>query len=303
MRRPVKLKVSTPADLVASLPYMFGFKPSNSLIVLALDGKTVSAAGRVDAQAVEYPEQLRERLAAVTQHGHDTIVIGWIDSERKAERAVAIASAALGGADQTIIVSGGRCRADGGPWLDCPESLPEAEAAGLEVLPNRTAVKRIVKGPVASDKQAASRWSLARTAILAGDAAWRAARFDELLAIGLAGANELSVGERTELAALVYEGETRERVWPHFSKELAPQQLALWRGVVAVVDRAGAVAPLGLLALAAWLTGEGALATCCIERGQRINPQHSLLRLVDTINLAGVPPTAWEQMQRVIRGG
>jgi len=283
-RTPVRLKVSTPADLVASLPYLFGFTPSDSLIVLALTGKTVSAAGRVDADAVDYPDQLRARLESVVRHGESTIVIGWADPVSRAERVVAIASAALGGANEAIVVTGGRCRADYGPWLDCPAFIPAAEAAGLEVLPNRAAVARMVRGPAASDKQARRRWAVASAAIQRSDAPWRAARFDELLARGLERADDLSVGELTELAALVFEGDTRERVWDHFSQPLALQHLGLWRAVVAVVDRAGAVAPLGLLAMAAWLAGEGALATCCIQRGQLLSPEHSLLRLIDAIN-------------------
>ena len=302
-RRPVHLKVSTPADLVASLPYMFGFMPTDSLIVLALNGKTICAAARVDADVVDYPEQLRARLEAVVRHGKSTIIVGWIDSVSRAKRIVSLASAALGGVDQKIIVSCGRCQVDGGPWLDCPASLPEAEEAGLEVLPSRAAIARSVQGPGEADKAATRRWPVACSAVRCHDSAWRAVRFDELLARGLDKVCDLSVGELTELAALVFEGETRERVWDHFSAALAPKHQALWRAVVNVTARAGAAAPLGLLAMAAWLAGEGALATCCVQRGQRISPEHSLLRLIDTINLAGVPPTAWEQMQRIIRGG
>jgi len=295
--RPVKLKVSTPADLVATLPYLFGFPPTDSIIVLALQGKRVVASARADAALVGEPDKIQQALSAITRQGDHLIVIAWIEPQKAAERAAVLVAAALGGVGQTIIVCGGRCRADGGPWQQCPASLPEAQEAGLEVLPSRAAVAAKVKGPPASDKQATRRWRLARSAVVGHDQEWCQARLDELLTHGIARPDRLSAYELTELAALVHDGVLRDRVWQFFDAARAGRLVVLWQSAVAVVARAGAPAPLGLLALAAWLHGEGALQTCCLERGLRIAPEHSLLRLVDQMMVAGLPPAMWPQIQ------
>jgi len=293
------LKASTPADLVASLPYLFGFPPSDSIIALAFRGKRLIASGRVDADAIDDPDQLRDRMEAVAQHGDLIIIVAWVDPVAAAERAASLASAALGGVDQIIIVSGGRCRTDQGPWVDCPTSNAVAEAAGLEVLSDRAAVGAKVAGP-GTDKLTGRRWSKARSTVALQSHWWCEDRFDSLLARGLEAPDSLSVAERVDLAALAYSGLIRERVWDHFTADRANQHMALWRAVVAVVAPEGATAPLGLLAFAAWLVGEGALATCCVERGLGIAPDHSLLLLFNSINLAGLPPSAWSEMRQTL---
>jgi len=293
------LKASTPADLVASLPYLFGFPPRDSIIALAFSGKRLVASGRVDAAAVDDPDQLRHCLEAVAQHGDLVIIVAWIDPLTAAERAASLAAAALGGVHQTIIVSGERCRVDRGPWMNCLASHPVAEAAGLEVLPDRAAVGAQVAGPE-TDKLAGRRWSKARNSLALQSHWWCEDRFDTLLALGLEAPDSLSAANRIELAALAHSGLIRERVWDHFTADKADQHLALWQAVVAVVAPQGAPAPLGLLAFAAWLAGKGALATCCVERGLGIAPDHSLLLLFNTINLAGLPPTAWDDMRQTL---
>ena len=295
--RPVKLKVSTPADLVATLPYMFGFKPVDSIIVLALEGKRVVASARIDAGWVDDPEHIQSMLYPIRQHGDHLVVIAWVTPQKAAERAATLVAAALGGVEQSIIVCGGRCRAGDGPWQPYPDSLPAAEQAGLEVLPSRTAVAAKVKGPLASDKQATRRWRMARLSVLQHDESWRQARLDELMTHGLARPDRLSTYELTELAALVHDGQTRDQVWQFMDAERSGKLVALWQGVVAVVARAGAPAPLGLLALSAWLDGEGVLQTCCLERGLRIAPKHSLLRLADQMAMAGLAPKMWPRLR------
>ena len=284
---------------MASLPYLFGFPPRNSIIALAFRGKRLIASGRVDADAIDDPDQLRDRMEAVAQHGDLVIIVAWIDPAAAAERAASLAAAALGGVDQTIIVSDGRCRADRGPWVECPTTHPAAEAAGLEVLPDRAAVEAQVSGP-GTDKPAGRRWSKARDAVSLKSHWWCEDRFDALLLRGLEAPDSLSAADRTELAALAHSGLIRERVWDHFSADRADQHLALWRAVVAVVAPEGAPAPLGLMAFAAWLAGEGVLATCCVQRGLGIAPEHSLLLLFNSINLAGLPPSAWGEMRQTL---
>ena len=54
-------------------------------------------------------------------------------------------------------------------------------------------------------------------------------------------------------------------------------------------------APAALLGFAAWLSGDGALAWCAVERAQEAEPGYGLAGLLHA--LAGaVPPSAWEPL-------
>jgi len=75
--------------------------------------------------------------------------------------------------------------------------------------------------------------------------------------------------------------------------------VTLFQKVVGLVCDDAAPAVLGLLGLAAWLAGDGALQVCAMERGLVLNPNHSLLRLVETINVMGVAPSEWAKVQAV----
>ena len=298
---PVRLRVSTPADLVATLPYTFGFVPSESIIAMALDGRHVKASCRINAEAADDPEALAALCRAVVTHGSALIIVAWIDCVEQAERALLAASKALGCADQTIIVSHGRCRVDGGEWVDCPIGLQQADKAGLTVLPSRQAVVDQVAGPGRRDKVAARRWSAARVMVMAHTAQWRRARGKALLKRGVTDC-ELPVDDSFELAALVREGDVRDGLWTELTNQTAAQHVAVWKDVVTVVPDQGAAAPLGLLAMAAWLAGEPALANCCLERGLGIEKEHSLLRLVDCIIASGTHPKLWPDMRRSLLG-
>lgn len=297
---PLRIRASTPVDLVAVLPYLFGFVPSKSVIVLALEGRQVLAAGRFDTAAALDLEsgQLAASLAPLASAGSDHVVVGWHDAVLEAEQAAARTVAALRLECQTIIVSNGRCRADGGAWANCAASLPAADTAGLAVLGDRQAVADKVAGPRPGDALAERRWASARVALTHRSSRWCHDRLKTLLRRGLADPEALSDADRVELAALVKGGLVRDGVWATMTLQRAGSQVVLWSSVVALVPDDGAVAPLGLLGVAAWLAGQGALATCCLERGLAIDGAHSLLRLFESIHVACVPPGAWPNMRQ-----
>ena len=60
-------------------------------------------------------------------------------------------------------------------------------------------------------------------------------------------------------------------------------------------------APVCLLGFAAWIGGDGALQVMCIERALEINPDYSLGRLLEDINLRAAPPSMWDQMAEEMR--
>jgi len=296
----VRLRAGTAAELVAMVPYLFGFPPHESVVVLGFKTKRVEGAARLDLPAVfddEYLGELRARLGDVAAPGNRLIVIGWMDDVTAAEQAVERVVAALGQVDQTIFVSRGRCRQGTGPWVEYPHSVPAAERAGLMLQADRDAVAALVRGPQPADAWDGL-WALVCESVEHKTPAERQKRAKELLTKGLDIPHTLSVWERLELAALVRDGAVRDQLWARLTRQTAARFVALWQLIVAVTPDAGAPPVLGLLGMAAWVDGNGALQSCCLNRGLALDPEHSLLKLVHTINMMAIHPKAWTDLVR-----
>jgi hypothetical protein len=85
------------------------------------------------------------------------------------------------------------------------------------------------------------------------------------------------------------------------SREQADDHVALWRRVVSVAVWPHEAAPLGMLAMAGWLSGNGALLNCCIERLERVDPDYSLLQLCREISDQAVPPSHYDVIAEEMR--
>jgi thiosulfate reductase cytochrome b subunit len=75
-----------------------------------------------------------------------------------------------------------------------------------------------------------------------------------------------------------------------------------WTAVVAVSPPTFAAAPLGLLGVAAWLTGDGALQTVCLERLDQLAAWVPLAAMLDWINATVLPPSAWPHYRQALVG-
>ena len=54
--------------------------------------------------------------------------------------------------------------------------------------------------------------------------------------------------------------------------------------------------PATLLAFAAWLAGDGALAWCALDRAREADPDYSMAALVERALTCAVPPSTWEPL-------
>lgn len=299
---PVRLRATTPAELVALVPCLFGFNPSNSIIVLAFKNKQLVMTGRVDADIISDVQQFRDRLDSIATQGDVVFFIAWMDDILMAERAIKLAGTLLSHVNERIIVSKGMCRGRVGPWMPCVTPPRQAGLSGLRILPSREAVASQIIGPPDDDPAANRRWNIALNRVRRQDDTGRLERLNHLLSLGLVKASKLTITQKSELAALAYVGAVRDQIWQYLNDQTARQHVELWKSVVVTVAEAGSCAPLGLLAMAAWLDGQGALLNCSIQRGLTIDPEHSLLKLVQIIIDNVLPPTAWPQMRSTLLG-
>ena len=255
--RPHRLRASNPAELVALVPYLFGFVPSNSAIVIAFEGKTINVLARMDAEVITSmtTQELSSQLAPVMAQGLSHVVIGWHDDAEQGERLAEAVKAALGPC-QVIVTSADRCKTAGGPWVEVANTVPTAEQAGLTVLPTRQHLDDQLAGPGRQRMAEAKRcWASTLVSVKSQTLPWRSRRAMSLLRAGLADVESLPVGDKVELAALMWEGTVRDGIWETMTRQKADAQVTLWSAVVAAVPKVGAVVPLGLVAVAAWLNG------------------------------------------------
>ncbi len=164
---PVPIRVSEPADLVAAVPAIIGFRPRESLVLIALGGRSGRRIGltlRVDLPPPEHVRELAEQvtasLEADTPDGAAVIVVGVSDDgPARADVASAVVEE-LEGRGIAVRMSIWTARIDAGaPWAcfgscGCTGALPDpgatpalatAVAGGQVVRADRADLLRLVE--------------------------------------------------------------------------------------------------------------------------------------------------------------
>jgi hypothetical protein len=308
MPAPIRLTVRSTVDLLAAVPCLLGFHPTDSLVVLAMRRQQIVFAARGDLP------RRRASRASLSAHADEiagvvarqdvqaATVIGYGPPER-VERAAAAICVALAGAGveihDVLRVTAGRYwslagddRGCGTPF-DPSTSAVAAEAvfAGQAVLPNRTALIRSVaplRGPARKAMSRATSRAMQRLAaepalLPAGKAAVRAA-----LSVGQAG-GRLTDDEVAWLSLLLCHRPVHDFAWQLTTPD--DWQTTLWTDVLTRAEPDLAAAPATLLAYAAWRCGQGALASVALERALRAEPEYPMALLLDETIRRGTPPS------------
>jgi hypothetical protein len=92
----------------------------------------------------------------------------------------------------------------------------------------------------------------------------------------------------------------RDLVWCEMTRDSAPDHVVLWRDLVRRAPEPLAGPAAGVLAFAAWLAGDGALAWCAVERSLAADPDVVLARLVAQALESATPPSYWRPVDRAL---
>ncbi|MDO5681326.1 MAG: DUF4192 domain-containing protein [Propionibacteriaceae bacterium] len=316
---PPTLRLSEPHDLLGAIPYLLEYHPTDSLVFLLLSGRRLVVTARLALTPQETPTgtaiaHFLDHVAA--EHGADGIVLVAYHADHEwagdhvleivcgLERLAVLAALVADGCHWWPGVCGHEpwetCDCDRGRPYDVTTSVAAAHAvwAGITAMPSRQALADSVAGPVDQRERAAAAAAMeaALTEICDLTLAARRERITQLIDRHCAG-EELSGSEHAQLAVLVYEGAIRDVAVARIEEPDAHLHVTLWRRVVAVTVAPFESAPLCLLGLAAWVGGNGALQVVCMERAERINPDYSLLQILDEINAQALAPAAWETLR------
>jgi hypothetical protein len=328
------LKVRSVADLIAFVPYLLGFHPTDSLVIVAMRHRRVIFGARADLpgprssviEIVGAADQLAEIVAR--QRARAVTVLGY-GPEDQVNRIMSAARKSLACAGLEVLdalrVTGDRywsytcqspecCPPEGTPFdLTTSEVTAEAALAGEVAFPDRTALARSV-APVggltrismrqATDRAAEELAGLIRAApssdLLAGRAVREAGEAAVKAALDRHRRREerLTDDEMAWLTLLLSHIPVRDFAWEHTGS--AEWHLTLWTDALRRAEPELVPAPASLLAFAAWRSGNGPLARVAVERALHADPSYSFALLIDDVLCSGVDPSrldGWPEMR------
>ena len=313
----------TPVDLLAVVPHVIGFHPEESVVLLTFGDSADEDASppfhaRVDLPSVESEQRRVVQLLRDVVQRHQVLTVAVVVYTEDRISAVRFGDLIVGALDHDGVEVIEALQVDASrfyPLADpsCPgydydlTSHPLLACAALEgrvVHPSREALRESLVGNDDADLRAVADAATAfldtivelgaggtpLSSVLAEHAVW----LRQWLAEQLEDPGPIRADIAARVLVLTSFEALREVAWAPMSRATSRQHLDLWRGLVrrAPLDlRPGAG---GLLAFAAWLAGDGALAWCAVDRCLEVDRDDPLARYVAALVEAATPPSVWK---------
>jgi hypothetical protein len=326
MTQEAMIVVRKPADLVDATPYVIGFHPTESLVVLGLTGSRILFGARHDLPPPEGDDLVHLGAVVAAQRPRSIALLAYgppAAADPVIQRALPVFDAFRVRVTEALRVHDSRwwsyfcgenncCPPDGTPY-DTATSVIAAEATfrGQVVLPDRQALVSQV-APVDGEARAAMVVATKRACetlqrlITDEQLGERAVRRAGRLAVRESEkryrtGGVLSDDEAALLGVFLIDTEIRD-----YALERPGEQewrLALWTGMLRRVEPAYVPAVGSVLGYLAWRAGQGALARVAIDRALHEDPQHQMSALLDEVLGLGVGPhalTALEGPARIL---
>jgi hypothetical protein len=307
-------------DLLAVVPYLLGFHPTDSLVLLALRDRRIVFQVRADLPIpAKVPEVVTHLTGLVARHAASSAVLLGYGTGTRVTPVMLALRPALESAGVPVLdalrVADGRywsylcteptcCPPDGRAYDTASTPVAaEAVVAGYVALPSREELARRLGPSVGPARQAmteAIRRADERLTALAescpGDPAaalLRAGRtaVDRAVQRQRAGL-PLDDDELAWLTAVLVYLPVRDHAWESVGGDLGTH-VGLWTEVVRRCDPELVVAPATLLSFAAWRAGEGALASIALSRALEADPDYRMAQLMGRALAGGLSPAEW----------
>ena len=321
-----RVRVSSPASLLAVIPPLLGFEPSESSLVVVgtepprgevritirFDIPDARLAATVVGDAIDYLTENCITTAAVVGYGPDSLVDPVAGEVlRRFPKAGIHLVEVLRARDQRywsyVCTNPGCCPPEGTPF-DAKAHPAAAKLAGKPVLASRAALAQTiapVTGEEAGAMVRADRRAEARARRLireAGNRTGRKARRRALHGPGLLAVSEAIARYREGriftsrdaaawLALVLEELPVRDDAWARMDPDHNEAHQRLWTDVTRLARPGYAAAPAALLAFTAWQSGNGALANVALDRALADQPDYSMARLLRQALDSGAPPS------------
>ncbi len=302
------LTARTPEDILAVVPVVLGFDPTESMVMLTF-GSTTPFHARVDLpdDAADVPAMAAALVDPAEHHRVPrAFLVAYSDRDRFADRALQATAAALRRAGIEVIdcllTDGCRWRPVPGragvPLDGVPYDLSAHPFAAQAVYDGRVvhASRDRLAATVAADQERVA-LVVPALAALTGEPlpALEEGRWArELVVRHVASGSPPDDHELARLLRGLLDIRVRDAAWSPLRRATAPSHVAFWTDVVRRAPDLLVPAPAALLAFAAWQAGQGALAWCAVDRCVEADPGYSLAGLVAEVLTRAVPPDTWE---------
>jgi hypothetical protein len=321
------LRIKSPADLLALVPSVLGFHPDESIVLVITAGESGTLHARLDLPRDEEEalETVRVLLDAASRaQARQVALVAYCTEEEPAAALVDLLALELELSDVEVMCA---VRADGRRWfsLDCRDTCCPADGRPYDVASHPITAQAVLEGKVTFANREALADSLVGTDLDALEAVAeaadearrrnRAAARHPLGAASPEGARTHRVTEgywvrarvrrylRTRepldahdagrMVVAIADVEVRDVAWAEMTRTDAADHVELWRDVVRRTPLDLLAAPSALLAFAAWLAGDGALAWCAVERCHEAAPGYSMAGLVSQALVGAMHPSVW----------
>lgn len=303
-------------DLLALVAVTLGFHPADSLVLVCLDreGRTFQARCDLAPDVGGVRAVVDPLVQAARRNGGDVaFLVSYTDDDRLARVHLRTLARELEADDVGVVA---RLRVSGGRWYPMTGTRADALArAGVpfDLGSHPLMARSVVRGEVVHGDRRALAATLER--VTSDEAAAVAAAYDGLAV--------LPPGDRS---ALLSEAEWLHRrlvddplTWPPaivarvlravaepqvrdvalclVRRSTAAEHVRVWRRVVCLSPPSAVAPAAALLALSAWVAGDGALAWCAVEKSVQAQPGQSLAGLVSQALEHAAPPSLWQPME------
>jgi hypothetical protein len=304
------------ADVLALVPFTFGFHPERSLVLITFEPPGRPFGARIDLpdDPGELDVVVEELMVAARRNGCgvDTLalVVVYTEEHELAELAATLLTVELETLGVDIITA---LRAADDRWFRLGVGVegPAGDGVPFDLTSHQLTARSVVEGRVTfesreelsaslavADADQAERVNRAHDELaLLGDLSPSALAFEGRWLVGLAARPESATLSDMPLVARLLRDiavtPLRDLVWSLMTRTNATEHVRLWTDVVRQAPVPLVAPAAGLLAFAAWLSGDGALAWCAVERSLGADPDHTLAHLVARALELAVPPTEW----------
>lgn len=302
----LRLRARTPADLAAFVPLALGFVPTRSVVTVGV-GEPGSMHARVDLphDPDDVDDVVEALLRPCRSNGVRDVVVVVYDDD------TTVADEAAWAVHEEFTAAGIRVREvlrvhddhwyavlPGAPlaaYRGVPFTLAEHPFTARGVFEGRVthASRDALRDTIASDPEAVGRTlpELDGAGVLSPGALGALVRRHVELG------TTFSTAELAAVAATVQIGERRDEAWVWLERVRARRAVDLWSDAVRRLPTSHVAGPAALLAFAAWLVGDGALAWCAVDRCREAEPSHSMADLVAQLLETATSPERWAELR------
>lgn len=321
-------RISGPVELLQAIPYLLGFHPTRSLVLVGLHDGALVVTARLDLADARHRPTLEHTFGALVRGGTSAVVAAVFDDDAASPTSMRDALAILASelrdvAELTglelpdVLLTARRrwwslcctdprcCPRDGQALPDDPSPFAAAATVdGVVALPDRAAVAALLE-PLPEAERAHLRAPVEGAATAPETTAARRrverARTRELFAAARRadepGWSAATRDEVVSFGAALTSVEVRDAVWTAIDTRRLDGR-PLWRDLARRLPSPYDAPPLFLFGWAAWRSGNGALASIAAQRTIESDPSYSAADLLLAALAQAIDPRRLRRMRQ-----